>query len=135
MPVKEARKQSIAAALINRNPALTVFQFRFAELAASYGISIDEAKIRFRHLELNGPDVGNGIQITLLDDGARLTVPYWHKDDKARVVFSEIWVYLTVIRTTAGYEIHDPQLDRIIDLDSDLKDVVNCYSGVIKAIW
>jgi hypothetical protein len=40
------------------------------------GITEDEARVRFRHIELNGADDGNGIQITLSDDTADITVPY-----------------------------------------------------------
>jgi hypothetical protein len=134
VPAKEARKQSIAAALMKANPALTVFQFGFDEIARFQGITVEEARVRFRHVELNGPDDGNGIQITLFDDGASVTVPYWHKDEKARAVFTEIWEYLEVIQSVAGYQIYDPQIERIIDLASDLEDAVECYTDVVKRI-
>src|SRR5262249_36294380 len=120
LPAKEARKKSIATALINANPALEPFPLGFEEIAKSRGISVAEAKEKFRYLELNGPEDGNGIQITLFDDCASLTVPYWHQGEDAKKVFSELWGYLSVIQQAAsGYEIYDPQLDCIINLSSD----------------
>jgi hypothetical protein len=41
----------------------------------------DEARVRYRHVELNGPENGNGIQITLYDDNASITIPYWHQPE------------------------------------------------------
>jgi hypothetical protein len=132
--VKEARKQAIAAALTKTNPALKAFEFGFNEIAKSEGITVEKAKERFRHIELNGPEDGNGIQITLFDDTASLTVPYWHKGKNAKLVFAEIWKYLTVIRTVAGYQVYDPQLEVIIDLASDLERAAECYTDVVKRL-
>lgn len=135
VPAKETRKESIAAALMKANPALKVFQFGFDEIARFQSITVEEAKVRHRHMELNDPEDTNGIQITLLDDAAWLTVPYWHKDKKAKAVFSEIWEYLKVIQTVAGYQVYDPQLECIIDLASDLDKARKRYTGVVEYIW
>jgi hypothetical protein len=85
-------------------------------------------------MELNGPEGGPGIQITLFDDGASLTVPYWHKDKNARAVLAQIWEYLEVIQRVAGYEIYDPQLECIINLGSDLERATKCYTDVVKKV-
>src|SRR5262245_9172379 len=63
----EQRKQYLATLLMQQNPALSIFAFGFGQIAAMTGISEAEAQARYRHLELNGPDNGNGIQITLFD--------------------------------------------------------------------
>jgi hypothetical protein len=120
VPEKEASKRSIAAALLKSNPALTIFQFDFDEIAKIESITPEEAKVRFRHIEINGPDDGNGIQIVLFDDSASLTVPYWDDDEKAKAVFAEIWDYLKVMERVAGYQVYDPQIGRIVDLSSEL---------------
>src|SRR5881394_2911913 len=79
-PQKEALKRRVADALIAGNPQLAVFQFDYAAVAKSQNISEDQARIKFRHLELNGPAENcNGIQITLFDEEASVTVPFWHK--------------------------------------------------------
>ena len=86
-----------------RNPQLKVFQFDHAAVAKSQKISEELASIRFRRLELNGPEENcNGIQITLFDDEASVTVPFSHEGDKAADTFREIWSYLEVISREAG---------------------------------
>src|SRR2546421_82577 len=83
------------------------------------------------NLELNGPREGaNGIQITLFDDEASVTVPFWHKGDKAAHTFREIWSYLEIISREAGYLIYDPQIDRISDASAGFGDALTCYTGV-----
>jgi hypothetical protein len=132
---KEARKRSIAAALKQADPALEVFPFDFEEIARFQNITVEEAKIHFRHMELNGPEGGPGIQITLSDDGASLTVPYWHKDKHAKAVFARIWEYLRVIQKVGGYQIYDPQMECIVDLASNLEDATKCYTDVVKRVF
>jgi hypothetical protein len=134
VPAKEARKRAIADALMKADPALEVFQFGFEEIARFQKISVDEAKLRNRHMELNGAEGGPGIQITLFDDGASLTVPYWHKDKKAKAVFAQIWEYLKIIQRVAGYQIYDPQLEGILNLTSDLDKATRCYTDVVKRV-
>ncbi len=134
-PQKEALKRRVADALIARNPELHVFQFDYAAVAKSQKISEDEARIRFRHLELNGPEEDcNGIQITLFDDEASVTVPFWHEGDKAADTFREIWSYLEIISRETGYLIHDPQIDRVIDPSAGFDDALTCYSGAMRQI-
>jgi hypothetical protein len=135
VPAKEARKRSLAEALIQSDPDLTIFQFGFNQIAEFEGISIEEAKQRYRHFELNGRADGPGIQIMLFDDEASLTVPYWHKGQKATAVFAQIWGYLGVIQDVAGYKIYDPQLERIIDLATDLNVATDRYSKVVDSLW
>ncbi len=131
IPAKEVRKRAIAGALMKADPALDVFQFGFEKIAKSQKITVDEAKLQFRHMELNGPEGGPGIQITLFDDGASLTVPYWHKDKKAKAVFAQIWEYLKVIQRVGGYQIYDPQMECIVNLGSDLEKATKRYSAVV----
>jgi hypothetical protein len=58
VPAKAARKQAIADALMKVDPALEVFQFGFEEIAKFLKIAIEEARLRFRHIQLNGPEGG-----------------------------------------------------------------------------
>ena len=64
-------KRRVADALIAHNPKLEVFQFGYEEIAEFEKITVKQARRKYRHLELNGPEEGtNGIQITLFDDEA-----------------------------------------------------------------
>ncbi len=98
-------------------------------------ISVEEARLKFRHLELNGPEEGcNGIQITLFDDEASVTVPFWHEGNKAAETFREIWSYLEIICREAGYLIYDPQVDRVFDASAGFDDALACYTGTMQQI-
>ncbi len=76
---------------------------------------------------------GTGIQITLYDDTALLTIPYWHKGDKARTVWQEAWQYLQCLESQGGFSIYDPQLERMLNLISDLEEVLKGYSWGVGA--
>lgn len=125
---KEERKQSLAAALVAVNPALEVYPFDHAAIARKEGMTVKEARRRWRHLELNGPEDGNGIQIALYDDTADLTVPYWHHGEDARRTVWEVWRYLEVLEREGGFVTYDPQLERVLDLGTDLDAVLAGYA-------
>ena len=134
-PQKEAVKRRVADALIARNPKLEIFQFGYDEIAKREKISVEEARRKYRHLELNGPREGtNGIQITLFDDEASVTVPFWHQGDKAADTFRELWGYLEIISREADYLIYDPQLDRVSEPSAGFADALACYSGTVHQV-
>ena len=130
VPEKEESKRALAQALINLNPQLEIFEFGFKEIAEMEGITQDEAHIKFRHLELNGAEDGNGIQITLSDDTADITVPYWHTGDAAKQTFEEIWSYLKLLEAEGGFVTYDPQLEQILNLATDISSVLQTYEEV-----
>ena len=129
--LKEAKKRQLADVLMKVNPRLEQLAFGYAEIAAQYGITEDEARTRYRHIELNGPDDGNGIQLTISDDTADLTVPYWHQPEAATAVFGEIWTYLKILEREGGFWVYDPQLDKILDLAADQEAVLTRYGRVV----
>lgn len=134
VPEKEERKRNLADRLLRANPDFEEFAFGFAEIANAYGCTESEARERFRHIELNGPDDDNGIQITLYDDSADIAVPYWHDSDAAHCVFEEVWQYLTILAEHGGFEVYDPQLDRMLDLANDRGEVTMTYSRVMDQV-
>jgi hypothetical protein len=131
---KEEKKRGLCQLLMDCNPNLKPFEFGYSEIAAKYNWTEEEARVRFRHVELNGPDDSNGIQITLYDDAADITVPYWHQPDEATAVIGEIWQYLTILTEDGGLVAYDPQLDRILDLSTDRSEVLKRYGGVVAKI-
>jgi hypothetical protein len=121
-PVVDAQRQEIAAALREVNPALEPFAFDHAEIARSMEIGEDDARRRFRHVELNAPPHpahGVPIQIALFDDWASLSMPYGGTSDTDE---SEMWAlllrYLDVF-VSRGYTIFDPQGPNILDVDAE----------------
>jgi hypothetical protein len=130
---KEATKRELANALQLINPSMEVFQFDYAKIAKSLKISEQEAQTEYRHLELNSPEDGNGIQITLYDDTASLTIPYWHQGEKANEVWREAWQYLECLERHGEFSTYDPQLDRILNLASDFDEVRREYAVGVGA--
>jgi len=133
-PEKEALKEQLSDTLTKTNPLLERFHFDYAAVAKSLKTTEEKARLQWRHIELNGPEDGNGIQIIIEDDKASVSVPYWHQADEATRVFEEIWQYLNVFQSEAGYLAYDPQLERPLDLSKDLDEVVRRYSGVVRAV-
>ncbi len=127
-PETEARNQSLVAALRAVNPALEPFAFDYPEIARSKQISEPEARRRYRHTELNGPENGPGVQITLYDDWASVTLPYWHRGAAADAVWDEVWGYLQVLAERGGFTVYDPQLERPLDLSADRPAAQRMYS-------
>jgi hypothetical protein len=131
VPEKEARKARLADALKRANPQLVAFEFGYSTIAAQEGISEAEARQRYRHIELNGPEDGSGVQITLTDDTVHVAVPYRHQPPAAAAVFEEVWQYLAVLDRQGRFAVYDPQLDRILTLVTDRPAVLECYVSVM----
>jgi hypothetical protein len=122
-------KRSIAAALNAQNPRLEAHKYDYAELGRSLGISVDEAQRLYQDIELN--HLKYGIQVTLSDHSASITVAYWHSDRTiAKAVIAEIWDYLRTINREAAFLVYDPQLDRLLDLSEDYEAVTSTYLQV-----
>lgn len=134
VPVNEERKRRVAQALITRNPAFRPFAFGFEEISKLEKITVEEARKKYRHIELNGAEGGNGIQVMLFDYEAAVTVPYWHQDAKARRVFEEIWNYLEIIQREGGFFAYDPQIERVLDLPVDFEASIASYQQVSRSV-
>lgn len=127
-PEVEGRKRHWLAAVTRFDPDLKIALFDFEGLAALERTGEAEARRRYRHLELNSGNYA-GIQITLWDDRAELTFPYWHSGEQAANVLRQVWDYLEVLQRAAGFVVVDPQLDRVLDLASDFPAVLRFYAG------
>ena len=75
------------------------------------GVTVQEARARHRDIELYDED---GLQITLADDQASINVPYWESLDPNRLV-EGIAKASNVIREETGWQLYDPQLEKVID--------------------
>jgi hypothetical protein len=133
-PAMEARKKALADAIIAQNPEMKPFALQYDQIAEMEKITVEEAKKRFRYIELDAGEGGNGIQITLYDVCATVTAPYWHQGEKAEVVFREMWEYLQILHKRGGFVTYDPQLERMLCLDRDLQDAVQRYAGVVRQV-
>lgn len=131
---KEAMKRRLADALIALNPRLRETQFDYEEISRLHRIRVDEVYERHRHVELGdtSPET-NGIQITLYDDRASVTIPFWHRDEAAVEGFREMWAYFDIITREAGYRVYDAQLDRVLG-PADFDAALACYATEVRRI-
>ncbi|MBS1719583.1 MAG: hypothetical protein JST35_03955 [Armatimonadetes bacterium] len=126
-PEKEAMKRRTADALVAKFPNLEVFEVDDEDIAAELNISVEEAKRRSRHIELNNDAAG--VQIHLDDDEAGVSIAYWHNGDKAREVFREVWDYLRIIQRETGFVAFDPQQGEILVLSQGYAAAVDAFAG------
>jgi len=108
-------RDKVALALLEQNPRLEQFQFDYAEIAKVDGISEQEARARYQHIELNPSEGDLAIQLTVYGDHVFITIPYWYRGSDADRVFSELSRYLRAVRRTAGFFAYDPQTDVAFD--------------------
>ena len=71
---------------------------------------------------------GSGARISMQGDEFRIEVPRTHAVATARSTWNDLWVVLRGLETE-GYAVYDPQLERLLDLHSDLEVVVREYAG------
>ena len=132
---KEQRKEDLTRALVAAFPRLERFDFDYAEIARATGTSEAEAREQYRHIELNMPEDANPIQIVINDDNVAASVPYWHDDDRARSTYEELLAMFRIVQEQTGWTIVDPQLERVLDLESDLDAVLAKHAegvGIVR---
>lgn len=130
----EARqiKRSIAVALMEHNPRLVEFRLDHNEIARLQKITVEEARARWNHIELNAPDGDLKVQLTVFWDHVDLSIPYWYTGAKADAVFKQLVGYLRVIRRVAGFFVYDPQTGRAFDPDIEDFGTPEEYEGIAE---
>ena len=110
-PVAEARKRALADALCAADPSLVVASPDHAAIAGYEGITVEQARLRYRHLEVYGPPDGHGILVTLHDDWVSLEMPYGRGD----VGTATLLRYVGVLTRLGGFVAFDPQGPNVVD--------------------
>lgn len=127
-------KLAIVKALTQFNPRLEAFDFDYGEIAKLTATTIEEAKNKFDHIELNTPDGDLAIQMTVYDNHVYINVPYWYKGDQAKKLFQDIKSYIKIIREAAGYFVFDPQIGQVFDPAENGFDGLSKYLSVSEHI-
>jgi hypothetical protein len=130
----EATKLAIVKALTQFNPRLEAFDFDYGEIAKLTATTIEEAKNKFDHIELNTYDGDLAVQLTVYDNHVYITVPYWYKGDQAKNLFQDLKSYIRIIRETAGYFVFDPQIGQVFDPAENGFDGLSKYLSVSEHI-
>jgi hypothetical protein len=127
-PAAEARNQAILQALRSANARLEQFIFDYEKLAEADRITVDDARCRYRHIELDSlEDDGPHIQLILWDVTATLTLPHRLHGETAQRVWTKAWGYLRIVERVGQYRTYDTELGRVLDLDSDFGEVLAFY--------
>lgn len=123
-------KLSIVRALIQLNPRLEAFDFDYGEIAKLTEATIEEAKNKFDHIEINTPDGDISVQLTVFDNHVYINVPYWYKGDHAKQLFQDLKSYIKIIREASGYFVFDPQTGQVFDPTKNSFDGLSKYLSV-----
>ena len=125
---KETLKRKLAEKLIQQNSGLQMRPLPHERIAQFEKISTEEARRKYRQVELEMPESGNGIQITLNDDEASVMLPFWHDGEKAGNAIRELWSYVEIICRETGYYIYDPQVGRSFETATGHNAVLANYT-------
>jgi len=125
---KEHAKQQLARALVTGHPTLRIAQPDFAELARLNDIDISEAKRRFRDVELN--EERYSIQISLFDDAAGVSFSFSGAFEECKQAVTLLWDCLEILRSRGGFSVFDPQVGKLLNLDSDFDLVLKTVCGL-----
>jgi hypothetical protein len=104
-PATESRKRKLADLLLRMKPVFREFSIRFDEIAEFENITVEEARRKYRYIEINGP----GIQFTIFDRYIRVSV-YWGTGAE------ELDAIFAALSAEGEFVVFDPQAERIIDL-------------------
>ncbi|MGZ8217597.1 hypothetical protein [Methylomagnum sp.] len=128
---KEARKQRLAAALIESNSQLAPIRFGYTAMIGKYGMTEEQARLCYREWVLGGSQRGNGVEIALYDDVAVVALPYARPFTIGTgATVAEAWRYFEVLSNQDKFAIYDAQLDKMLDLAKDQTAVAQEYAAV-----
>ena len=127
-PVAERLKERIVAALLASDPGLKRRTSNFEAIAKLHKLPVAEARKRFRQVDVDAE--ATGVQISLVDQGAVLGIPLWHKDGAARAAFEQVAACISIIiEAEPSYGVYDPQLKRFVAIN-DLNDMLAQYARI-----
>jgi hypothetical protein len=126
-PAGEQAKRKLAAALMARHPSLEMYEHNYSQIAKTWSIPESEARRRFRNMELN--DKKLAIQILIFDDAAGASFSFLGDPQHCTSAVRVLWDCLRVLESEGGFSTYDPQIGRLLDLDSDFDDVRKCACG------
>jgi hypothetical protein len=110
------------------------FEFDHHAISRDDGITEEEARRRYRYAELNSPDDDLPLQITLDGSGAAANIPYWHDDERARRTYALLFDAFRLVCERTGWRVYDPQLERELDLETDLDDVLGMHGEGVTQV-
>lgn len=134
LPRGEPRRQSLAVVLMAAMPGLV----RTDKEAPGHGEDIDvpggEMVVDPPVVELTAVDDASGLQITIADREAGLSVPFGHGPDPARGALAAMWRCAEILEREGGFFTYDQQAGRVLDLARDFELVASLYGRAQERI-
>src|SRR5262245_42022976 len=110
-PAAENLKAEVAAAVVGLIPTMEPFKSEYDKVAEALSCTQEEARLRFRHVELTDVRQGHEAQITIFDRHVFVTVPFSHGGPAADAVLGDIAAVGRMLAKRWGFVTYDPQLD------------------------
>ena len=129
----------------NQNPIVTIQQV--ALLHDSARTPINQATAR--HLQRDNPNLQikisddviqvmddvEGIRVTLYAHSARVSIPLWFTEETIiEIAFQTAREYIRTIISHTGYSVYDLQLNRIVNIERDLDDMIAAYKQTLRGM-
>jgi hypothetical protein len=108
-PSHEDSKQRLAAAMMARHPSLELHRLE----DPSRSLELDEDSL--------------WIQISVFDDGAGASFSYVGEPGACARALRVLWDCLEILESEGGYSTFDPQIDKVLDLNTDF-DLVSRFA-------
>lgn len=125
-PSKEQMKRRLSTSLIASHPELRLSERDYVALARTKSITEDEARRRYRDLELS--DIESGLQVLLFDDTAYITLPFDPESkSSAELRLRAAWTCLEVLAKEGSFSTYDSQLGKILNLNTDFRAVLQSF--------
>jgi hypothetical protein len=107
-PEVEAQKRRLVDCFLRLKPSYREFPKDYAGIARFENITEDEARRKWRHIELNGSDEPPEAQVMICD---RYVVIHWYSGTPPE----EMDAVLTVLSNEENLIVYDPQAHAILD--------------------
>lgn len=76
-----------------------------------------------------------GIRISLYHHGGHIAIPYWYTEDEIiDLAFETTRQYLRLVLRITNYAVYDPQLGKVVNLETDLQAMITAYKQTIRGM-
>lgn len=132
-PSADEAKRRVSGALVASLPVLRCVERDYRELARTKSITEDEARRRYRDLELS--DIESGLQVLLFEDAAYITLPFDpESQSNVEVRLRAAWTCLEVLAREGGFSTYDSQLGKILNLNTDFPAVLQGFLAASEEV-
>ena len=118
---KDEVKRKLADLLISTHSAFREFEKDYKRIAQTRSITEAEARHRYSDIELTDDE---GLQVTLFDDTAAVTMPFWPNSEQR---LRTAWECLKILESAGLFSTYDQQIGRNLDLECDFEVVRASY--------